>query len=97
LLGASNISYHKYQAYFAADARLYPLLMTWSLGVEEQFYVLFPFVMFGLARWANSNVDTVFLAGFWPLSDANTYAKVEHYQAVPPYTRSTDTTDLFRH
>lgn len=36
--------------YFALDARANPLLHTWSLSVEEQFYFLYPALMVGLYR-----------------------------------------------
>ncbi len=38
----SNIYFLKKTDYFAPDSTEVPLLHTWSLGVEEQFYVLFP-------------------------------------------------------
>lgn len=35
--------------YFARSAEFKPLLHTWSLGVEEQFYVIFPLLLMALA------------------------------------------------
>lgn len=49
-LFSSNILFWKEAGYFDAAAALKPLLHTWSLGVEEQFYLGFPLVMIGLAR-----------------------------------------------
>ena len=39
---ASNILFWRESGYFDAVAELKPLLHTWSLAVEEQYYVLFP-------------------------------------------------------
>lgn len=39
---SSNILFWKEDGYFAAAAELKPLLHTWSLAVEEQFYLFFP-------------------------------------------------------
>lgn len=47
---ASNILVWLKVNYFAAGANQNPLLMTWSLGVEEQFYLVFPLVMMLFAR-----------------------------------------------
>lgn len=41
-LSVSNFYFLKKTDYFATDAAEVPLLHTWSLGVEEQFYLLFP-------------------------------------------------------
>jgi peptidoglycan/LPS O-acetylase OafA/YrhL len=47
LVFASNIFFWRSSDYFGAASELKPLIHTWSLGVEEQFYVLFPiFLMF---------------------------------------------------
>lgn len=45
----SNILFWRESGYFAADAELMPLLHTWSLAVEEQYYILFP--IFLLLAW----------------------------------------------
>jgi peptidoglycan/LPS O-acetylase OafA/YrhL len=36
--------------YFSPDARTFPLLHLWSLGVEEQFYIAWPLIIIGLRR-----------------------------------------------
>ena len=41
-LFASNIFFYFKTDYFATAAELRPLLHTWSLSIEEQFYLLFP-------------------------------------------------------
>lgn len=50
LIGVSNIYFWRTQSYFAPDAEHEPMTMTWSLGVEEQFYVCFPFIMIAILR-----------------------------------------------
>jgi len=41
----SNIVFWKESGYFETSAELKPLLHTWSLSVEEQFYTLFPLLL----------------------------------------------------
>ena len=47
----ANVWFFLNAGYFAADAHAMPLLHTWSLGVEEQFYIFFPLVLIAIARW----------------------------------------------
>lgn len=49
-LSASNIAFWSASSYFAPASELRPLLMTWSLGVEEQFYLVIPILLVLLAR-----------------------------------------------
>lgn len=44
-LSVSNFYFWRTSGYFAPAAEFMPLLHTWTLGVEEQFYVLFPVVV----------------------------------------------------
>jgi len=46
---ASNVMFFSLSDYFDGAAELKPLLHTWSLAVEEQFYLAFPLVLAGLA------------------------------------------------
>ena len=51
LVMASNLYFlHISQDYFAIQAEFQPLLHTWSLGVEEQFYLIWPAAMAGVWR-----------------------------------------------
>jgi len=42
--------------YFAASPDTMPLLHTWSLAVEEQFYILFPLLLFIPVCWKRMNI-----------------------------------------
>lgn len=42
---ASNFLFWQESDYFAVDSEFIPLLHTWSLAVEEQFYILFPLLL----------------------------------------------------
>lgn len=64
LFFASNIVFWREMAegYFAAtDLGLNPLLHTWSLAVEEQFYVLFPVLLLACHRYAKRVIVPVLL------------------------------------
>ncbi|MBB3862575.1 peptidoglycan/LPS O-acetylase OafA/YrhL [Novosphingobium hassiacum] len=47
----SNFYFAGKSGYFGSDAHEAPLLHTWSLAVEEQFYIAFPLLMLMAARW----------------------------------------------
>ena len=42
---SSNVYFWNESGYFAPEAGQTPLLHTWSLGIEEQFYILFPIAL----------------------------------------------------
>jgi len=50
-LFASNLAFAHLSGYFDAGAGLKPLLHTWSLGVEEQFYLVYPLVLLLIRRF----------------------------------------------
>lgn len=72
LLSVSNFYFWQSTGYFAPAAEFMPLLHTWTLAVEEQFYLLFPVVVLALwklrlpIKWI-FGVGTVaaFALGYW--------------------------------
>lgn len=57
----SNILFWRETSYFGAAINLKPLLHTWSLAVEEQFYIFFPLLLAFLWRFARKHVLYVIL------------------------------------
>jgi peptidoglycan/LPS O-acetylase OafA/YrhL len=57
----SNILFWRDSSYFGTAAQLKPLLHTWSLAVEEQFYVIYP--VFLILAWRLGRRWTVALLG----------------------------------
>ena len=55
-LFASNIFFWRESGYFAAAAEEKPLLHTWSLAVEEQYYLLFPIFLILAWRFGKNRV-----------------------------------------
>ena len=75
-LFSSNLFFHQSSGYFAPAAHAMPLLHTWSLAVEEQFYLVWPLLLMALARsaqraavWLAAGIAALsFSAATWGLS-----------------------------
>lgn len=78
---ASNLHFARGTGYFDAVEGSLPLLHTWTLGVEEQFYLLFPLLVIAARRWKHpallplvvvlglaSFALALWLAPRWPLA-----------------------------
>ncbi|WP_219773907.1 acyltransferase family protein [Polymorphobacter sp. PAMC 29334] len=58
----SNMYFWSQVSYFAHAAESQPLLHTWSLGVEEQFYIFYPLLLIVLHRLASKHLILVLAA-----------------------------------
>ena len=57
--------------YFHTDTHIKPLLHTWSLAIEEQYYLIFPFIMMALVRFCRPfrvRVAVIVIGGIAALS-----------------------------
>ncbi len=83
-LSASNILFWATANYFEPRSELNPLLMTWSLGVEEQFYLVIPLMLAGLARFRRRWLLHTLLA-LCLLSFLLAWSEVGHYPMLAFY------------
>ena len=61
---SSNILFWRESGYFDTAAELKPLLHTWSLAVEEQFYILFPLFLMAAWRFGKRAIVWTLIASF---------------------------------
>jgi len=85
---ASNILFWRESGYFDTAAELKPLLHTWSLSVEEQYYVLFPLFLMIFwklgKRWILVTLGLVFVASL-AVAQWAAYAKpAAAFYLLPP-------------
>lgn len=67
-LFASNILFWMQSGYFDSPSLQKPLLHTWSLAVEEQFYIFFPLFLAGINKFLNKRyLPWILLIGFLSL------------------------------
>ena len=62
ILFFSNIYFFFNSGYFALSSELQPLIHTWSLAVEEQFYIFFPIFLIIFLKYKKINIGTLILS-----------------------------------
>lgn len=64
----ANVFFWLKSGYFGGDAELFPLIHMWSLAVEEQYYIIFPFLVMIAAgarkSWLPWIMGSVFVVSF---------------------------------
>jgi peptidoglycan/LPS O-acetylase OafA/YrhL len=60
----SNIFFWLEDSYVAEPSKLKPFLHTWSLSVEEQFYIIMPVFLVVMWKYLKSYIAAVFVLGF---------------------------------
>ena len=86
LFGLSNLYLFKQSTdYFAQSTELNPFTHTWSLGVEEQFYLLFPVLIWfsGFGRQTDKGTRNLFLS-IGIMTIASLIAFINLYQTNQP-------------
>ena len=64
LLFFSNIYFYKTTPYFQSESDIEPLLHTWSLSIEEQFYIIFPIILLLFYKFFKRYIFLMFISGF---------------------------------
>jgi len=83
-LFSSNIVFWRESGYFGATSLEKPLLHTWSLAVEEQFYIIFPIELMLIGRYLKGRYLPLVLVAF-VLSFVASVSGVTHYSGATIY------------
>jgi peptidoglycan/LPS O-acetylase OafA/YrhL len=87
---SSNVYLWMTSGYFDVASRANPLLHNWSLSVEEQFYIVFPFVIQATQRWTKRGRIRLLtiamalsfaLSIVWPRAERGDAFYLPHYRA----------------
>jgi len=81
-LFSSNILFWRESGYFAAPSLQKPLLHTWSLAVEEQFYIFFPLAMLAIHRFLKRKYFAWVIVAFILSLAASVYGVYKHPEAT---------------
>src|SRR5262249_56148965 len=82
-LFASNMLFWRQAGYFDGPSELKPLLHTWSLAVEEQYYLLFPPLLPALT-WMARRHRLAIIACAATASFASSLGALTHHPPAPP-------------
>jgi len=77
-LFSSNILFWHESGYFAAPSLQKPLLHTWSLAVEEQFYIFFPLALMAIHRFLRGKYFLWVMIAFILSLAASIYGVMHH-------------------
>lgn len=82
LFSVSNIYFWKSSNYFSPSAEFEPLLHTWSLSIEEQFYLIWPAILYFLLTKYPKYGPSLVLLSFLFVSLALNGLFYEHQEAI---------------
>ena len=77
-LFSSNFLFWSELGYFNAGSEIKPLLHTWSLSVEEQFYIVFPIILFCIALFDRKRVRVWLICFFFISFIMSVYTSYEY-------------------
>lgn len=61
----SNIIFYRMSGYFDAASQSNPLLHTWSLSIEEQFYIFIPILFYVIKKYCRNRLNAALLILFF--------------------------------
>lgn len=90
----TNIHFWATQDYFAPEAEELPLLHTWSLSVEEQFYLVFPLFVMAIWRVMRRASIVVLISTLFFVSLATSAVTVHYFPSATFYLLPTRSWEL---